>query len=303
MSDKSPKISIVTPSYNQGEFLEETILSILTQNYPNIEYIVIDGGSKDESVGIIRKYEDRIAYWHSEHDAGQYDAINQGLAKSTGEIMAWLNSDDKYTPWAFSVVAEIFSTYPEIEWLTTLYPLRIDKRGRVVNCSYIGGFNRRSFFRGANLPMKTWHARSFIQQESTFWRRPLWERSGGHIDASLKLAADFELWARFFQYADLYSVATPLGGFRKHEKQKTSNYMDEYLTEAEYVLRRYGGRPCGTLESRFRKLLSRIIRSGTRPLNRLPAYCPLNTRLSIFYSVNVLVWKENSWVIRKDYVL
>ena len=112
MSRLSPTISIVTPSYNQAQFIEDTIQSVLGQGYPNLEYVVIDGGSTDGSVDIIRRYAERLKYWTSERDGGQYDAINRGFAHTTGEIMAWLNSDDKYTPWAFSIVGRRVQPLP-----------------------------------------------------------------------------------------------------------------------------------------------------------------------------------------------
>ena len=115
MNQPAPRISVVTPSFNQSAFLEETLRSVLDQGYPNLEYIVIDGGSTDASADIIRKHAGRITCWVSEKDQGQYDAINKGFARSTGEIMAWLNSDDKYLPWTFSVVGEIFASRPEVE--------------------------------------------------------------------------------------------------------------------------------------------------------------------------------------------
>src|SRR3954447_3859663 len=129
-----PKISVVTPSFNQAEYLEETLRSVLDQEYTNLEYIVIDGGSTDGSVDIIRRYEDRLAYWVSEPDQGQYDALNKGFARTTGEIMAWLNSDDKYLDWTFSSVAEAMSKLPEIEWLTSQFQFFWDQKGRAMRC-------------------------------------------------------------------------------------------------------------------------------------------------------------------------
>jgi glycosyltransferase involved in cell wall biosynthesis len=272
MTAQLPRLSIVTPSYQQVQFLEEAILSVLTQDYLNTEYVIIDSGSTDGSVDIIRQYEEQLEYWVSESDAGQYDAINKGFSKTTGAIMAWLNSDDKYTPWAFQVVGEIFSSFPEIEWLTTLYPLWLDGRGRAVTCSYTDGYSRQGFFRGENLPGGDWYARAWIQQESTFWRRSLWERAGGHVDASLSFAGDFELWARFYRYAELYGVATPLGGFRMHKDQKTADHSNNYLQEAAQLLIHCGGRPYNKLESFAH---SRLLRYLPGRFRRLAIYVGL----------------------------
>ena len=255
-----PTISIVTPSYNQGRFLEDCLLSVLDQGYPNLEYVVMDGGSTDESVEVIHKYEERLSAWVSEPDRGQYDAINEGFAKTSGEVMGWLNSDDRFMPGALSVVGEVFAQLPEVEWITTAYPVALDEAGRAIECRSVPAYHRDAFLRGRNLAAPGLVHTGFIQQESTFWRRSLWERTGGHLDTSISLAADFELWARFFRHTDLYAVQALLGAFRRHGAQKTaSGGAGRYTEEAIATLGRFGGRPYGRLASRLRPALARWV--------------------------------------------
>ena len=235
-------LSIVTPSFNQGLFIHETINTILNQNFPALEYVVIDGGSTDDTVDIINKYEPHLHYWVSEPDDGQYSAINKGFAHTSGDIMAWLNSSDLYMPWAFKTGAIIFDKFPETEWLTTSMQACVDASGNLITISPVYGFTKGGFLAGDNLLETGTNGTSFIQQESTFWRRTLWERAGGGVDEGLKYAADFELWARFFQYATLYAIDIPLGCFRRHDNQKTSLAFDDYLDEARRVFRHYGGK-------------------------------------------------------------
>ena len=237
-----PRISVVTPSLNQAPFLEQTILSVLNQQYPNLEYVVIDGGSTDGSIDIIRKYEHRLAYWASEPDTGQYAAINKGFAHTTGEIMAWLNSDDKYLEWTFSTVAEVMTELPRIEWLTSLFQLFWDQQGRAMRCESHPGFSRELVLRGGTLPGCGWPAWAFIQQESTFWRRSLWEKAGGRLNTDYSFAGDYDLWIRFAEQAELYSLSVPLAGFRQHPSQKTAKNMPEYLREARTCFQTHGGR-------------------------------------------------------------
>jgi glycosyltransferase involved in cell wall biosynthesis len=239
---KTPKISIVTPSFNQAQYLETTIRSVLNQEYPNLEYIIIDGGSTDGSQKIIEKYESHLAYWSSVPDGGQYDAINKGFSKSTGEIMAWLNSDDLYFPWTFSTVASVMQQFPEVRWLSSLLPYVWDAHNFFLRYYKRSGFSFEAFLNSCYAPLDIGSRRaSFIQQESTFWRRDLWNISGGMTRSEMHLAADFELWSRFFEHETLYGVYAPLAGFRMHGQQKSKN-IDLYNDEVRTVLENCRGR-------------------------------------------------------------
>jgi glycosyltransferase involved in cell wall biosynthesis len=221
-----PRISVVTPSFNQGQFVEETMRSILLQGYPNLEYIVIDGGSTDASPGIIEKYADQLHYWVSEKDAGHGNALNKGFAQSTGEIMCWLNSDDMYLPWTFRIVAEIFSTFPEVNWIV--------------------GFNawwsaHSALTTAMRVPKNIYNYllgdTNWIQQESVFWRRSLWDRAGGRINENYRLMVDGDLWSRFFLQDTLYIVECILSGYRVHSSNRGARHLSQCHAEMKTITR------------------------------------------------------------------
>lgn len=243
MTAALPTISVITPSYNQGCFIEENLISLQRQKYPRLEHIVIDGGSTDETAEVIERHRAHLAAYVSEKDDGQYDAINKGFDRASGEVLAWLNSDDLYLPGALQVVGEIFEKFPQIEWLTTRFPLAVGEDGRPIKVSSIYGFTREGFRLGENLPGFGWAATSYIQQESTFWRRSLWQRAGGKIDLRYRVAGDFALWATFFKHAELYAVDVPLGCFRRHCSQRTATVFMAYAKEAKAILAEIGARP------------------------------------------------------------
>lgn len=230
MSDSFPKISIVTASYNQAAYLEQTIQSVLSQGYPNLEYIVIDGGSTDGSVEIIKKYEQQISYWVSEKDNGLYDALQKGFCKATGDIMAWINSDDLYHRQAFSTAANIFRQFPQVKWLmgSNTY---FDETG---NCFTY----ERDIFdeRWSKWRMYLFNGK-FIQQESVFWKRDLWIAAGSRISQEHSLAGDLELWLRFFRHEKLYSTSFQLGGFRVRKSgQLSDKFRNEYMDQLKALL-------------------------------------------------------------------
>lgn len=266
MPQSKPRLSIVTPTFNSQAFLGQTIESVLSQNVDGIEHIIMDGGSTDRTHSILDSYRDRLADVVTEQDQGQYDAINKGFARSSGDVMTWLNSDDVYLPFMLNLVVSIFERHPEIEWLTTSRPCVISETGVIINIQNGLGFSWEGFHRGENLPGVGWPGTMFIQQESTFWRRSLWEKVGGNIDLTYKLAGDFDLWARFFDHAELYALEVPVGCFRRHSTQRSAIDFAGYISEAKSVLDRIGAKP---VNSWMRKLSILTRTPGLERLRRL----------------------------------
>ncbi len=234
-----PRITIVTPVYNGERYIEATIRSIVDQGYPNVEYFIVDGGSTDGTVELIRKYEKEITGWLSEPDKGMYDAINKGFARSTGEIMGWLNANDKLHTNSLFVVGSVFRDLPDVDWITGRRTI-FSEDGMTVAVEDPMRLSRHRFLADTTRT---------IQQESTFWRRSLWNKAGGYVDDSGRfgIAGDFELWVRFFRDAQLYPVNALIGGWRAHRDSGYSNHMAEYqriqdqVVEAELGHTSWGG--------------------------------------------------------------
>ena len=215
-----PKISIITPSYNQGSFIEETILSVLNQDYPNLEYFIIDGGSSDQTTEVIKKYESRIQHWVSEKDSGQSEAINKGLKFSTGEIVSWLCSDDLYLPGTLHKVAEIFMKNKESVLL----------HGKAILFDAHG----KHEIKGAE--MKDIHLRYYsvipFPQPSSFFRKKLIDEQG-LLREDLHFSMDFDLLIRAALNYEITPVEEVLSKYRLHEASKTVNKLP--LFEKEWI--------------------------------------------------------------------
>jgi glycosyltransferase involved in cell wall biosynthesis len=256
-------ISIVTPCFNQAKWLSASTGSILGQNYSPLEYFIMDGGSTDGSREMIQSLAGRLHAWKSEKDDGQYDAINKGFLLSSAAVMGWLNGDDIHLPWTLSIVGEIFAALPQIRWLTTCFPIVVDADGRPRDCRHSWGFSRKGILHGETLPGSTGFVFGGIQQESTFWRRDLWEQAGGRLETEFDYAADFDLWMRFAKHADIYSVTVPLAGFRRHGDQKTSRDMNRYRAQAMESFQRHGK---GFSNRRLRTFARKVLPQQLKPL-------------------------------------
>ena len=213
-----PKISIVTPGFNQGIFLEETLRSILLQNYPNLELIVIDGGSKDESVEIIKKYEPWITYWVSEKDKGQSDAINKGFKKVTGEIMTWLNSDDLFTPGALHQVAGYFSTLPADTGLIHGGTI-IFKDEKII----------KNDWAYHNPSLQRYLAGMAFPQPSAFFLKKYFDKIGGQVNEQLHYGMDYDLFCRLVCVCNFVPVKDLFSKYRIHDSSKSVTAQDNFI--------------------------------------------------------------------------
>lgn len=237
-AEQLPKISIVTPSYNQAAYLARTMDSVLNQGYPNLEYVVQDGASKDGSREVLEAYSDRLTHWESVPDNGQTHAINMGFRHVSGDILAYLNSDDVLLPGALHYVAEYFVRHPEVEAVYG-HRLIIDEQDREIG---------RWVMPPHDAEVLTWA--DFVPQETLFWRRSAWERIGSQLDESFQFAMDWDLLLRL-QAAGVKMVRLPrfLGGFRVHPQQKTLvEISDTGFKEMNRLRERCHGRAVGGAE-------------------------------------------------------
>lgn len=273
MKNNYPKISIVTPSYNQGQFIEKTLQSVISQKYLQLEYVVIDGGSTDDSLDIIKKYQKKISYFESKKDRGQSHAINKGFAHTDGEIMAWINSDDMLRPGALRLVASIFAAFPEIEWLTSL-PSTMTADGQQIYLAqppwYIRSLIKRGFY--------TRKLGGFIMQEGTFWRRSLWEKTGGKLE-EVPYTMDMKLWQSFAKHTSLYIVEACLASYRLNPQRKNNDGHAHYYKEMDDILPKLLTAP----------FLAKLIKFAWRQIAKLAHHTGLKPR--IYFDQNTLKWK------------
>lgn len=244
-----PKVTIITPSFNQAEFLENTIQSVLEQGYPNLEYMIIDGGSTDGSLDIIKKYENRLSWWISEPDCGQSDAINKGLQRASGEIISWLNSDDLHMPGTISVIVNAFKETPD---MGLIYGdvLSIDRVGHVFNV-----------MRYADWGLDDLMTFSIIGQAGTFIRREVLNETG-LLDPNFHCLMDHHLWLRIAQVAPMRYLPEAIAAARFHPQAKNLAITEEFGREAYQLVNWMQQQP--TLSSRMHRLNNRVLAGAHR---------------------------------------
>jgi glycosyltransferase involved in cell wall biosynthesis len=229
--EQAPTITIVTPSYQQGRFLDRTIYSVVSQRYPALEYVVQDGGSSDQTLEVLRRFDRVLTRWSSEADGGQADAINRGFQKTTGGLMAWLNSDDMLLPGTLAYVARFFVEHPSVD-VVYGHRLLIDE-----NDGQIGSW---TLPRHDDLALTL---ADYVPQETLFWRRSVWEAAGGRVDPRFEYALDWDLLLRFREAGGkMVRLPRYLGAFRVHDDQKTTASHALGLEECIRLRRRVHGR-------------------------------------------------------------
>lgn len=231
---KLPKISIITPSLNQGHYLQQCLDSIIMQNYRNLEMIIIDGGSSDDTISIIKAYEDKISYWISEPDKGQSEAINKGVQKASGELVAWLNADDYYLPSALDHVVDAYRANRSAPFYFG-NGLRVDEKGETISKFFPTEtltFNREALILGLN----------YILQPSTFINRHALDRIG-HLDVSLHYGMDSDLWIRLSAVGKPCIINDVLAASREYTETKTASGSFARTEELRQIAERHSGLP------------------------------------------------------------
>lgn len=225
----SPKITVVTPSYNQGQFIERTILSIINQNYPNLEYIICDGGSTDNTIDILKKYNDKIDYWVSEKDKGQTDAINKGMLRASGDIVCWINSDDILLPGALKYVSDFFIKNPGIDFLMGI-TIEIDRNDYILKKTH-SILNK----------FLTKHGAYNVNQQGMFWKRKIFKEIG-YLDETFHACMDIEFIIRIMENNIPYTVSNkPLGAIRVYSETKTAIGGKIWDNDWREISKRYNG--------------------------------------------------------------
>lgn len=239
-----PRITIVTPSYNQGQYLEETILSVLSQGYPNLEYMIIDGGSTDESVDIIKKYADKLSYWVSKPDRGQSHAINKGFARASGDWLAWLNSDDIYLPDTLRTLALLAQENPKANWIvgtTIIANENLQEEGLFYPHHNTGEWRSRNYHSSTSWidMLCSRQSGTALPQPSSFWRRSA-TRETGLLDENLHYIMDHEYYIRLALkgYSPI-CVKTCMAIYRDNAESKTSRGRDLFWREEISIIDRY----------------------------------------------------------------
>lgn len=258
-----PLVSIVTPSFNQARYLERTLRSVLAQNYPRLEYFVMDGGSSDASVEIIRQYENRLAGWVSAKDRGQTDAINQGFSRAHGEIFAWLNSDDSYNPGAIAAAVKCLQENPQVG-LVYGDANFIDENDRVLGRFAAAQTDLTRLRRGY----------VHIPQQAAFWRADLW-RQIAPLDPSFYFAMDYDLWVRLARLSEIrYQPGQPWANFRLHSGGKTITADDRCWPEMLRVHYRDGGSFFAPIVAKYylRKLAASLLAWNLRRKFQTPPH-------------------------------
>ena len=283
---------MVTTCYNHADYIGKTIESVLSQNYPNLQYVVINDGSTDNSEEVIKRYAGQLHHWETwdGYRPGPVFALNKGFSLTDGEIMGWINSDDMLLPNSLFVIAGVFSQLKEAEWLTGIAST-INLRSEIVRVHPY----KKSVFDFLN---DDW---AVIQQESTFWRRSLWDRVGGCLNEDFVFGFDIELWTRFFLQAEHYHLNTAVGAFRKGMQSRSIRDLEEYKVYVDRALKAM--KENAPPEYLKRAKSYRFLKSYFGPLlRRLPA-----STLSRFSGLRTYNYKlidynftDDKWIISEE---